>query len=58
MFEHKIVSVRAKTLGGVVENVQKELDRMGSDGWELVAANEQAPTSLSVRLYFKRRAGA
>lgn len=54
MFEHKIVSVSARTVGGVVEKVQEELDHMSADGWELVAATEQAPTSLHVRLYFKR----
>lgn len=56
MFEHKIVSVSAMSLNGVVTKAQKELDRMGAEGWELVAATEQAPTSLSVRLFFKRPA--
>jgi hypothetical protein len=56
MFEHRIISVRGKTLGGVVEKAQEELDRMSADGWELVAATEQAPTSLSVRLFFKKPA--
>lgn len=58
MFQHKIISVSAMTVGGVVNKAQEELDRMSDEGWELVAATEQAPTSLSLRLYFKRPVNA
>lgn len=54
MFEHRIVSVSARTVNGVVEEAQRALDDMSRDGWELVAATEQAPTSLSLRLFFKK----
>ena len=57
MFEHTVIEVGGLSKGSVVKKVQAELDTRSAEGWELVTVTEQAPTTLSVRLFFKRPRG-
>ncbi|MEJ1096578.1 MULTISPECIES: DUF4177 domain-containing protein [unclassified Pseudoxanthomonas] len=52
-WSHKVIEVSYKLFGGKLnDRVQEELDKMGSQGWELVSAT--SGHDYSVRLFFKR----
>lgn len=55
-WQHKVVEIPVKVFGGkLMQRAQEELDRLGVQGWELVAVTQ--PNSLEpMRLYLKRSA--
>ena len=53
-WNHKVVEVSFSLFGSKLsERIQSELDKLGAQGWELVAVN-QSSTADAVRLYFKK----
>lgn len=53
-WNHKVVEVSFSLFGSKLsERIQSELDKLGAQGWELVAVN-QSSTADVVRLYFKK----
>lgn len=55
-WQYKVVEVPVKLFGGgITERMQAELDKLGSQGWDLVST-VQAATMDVVRLVLKRPA--
>lgn len=53
-WSHKIVEVSFSLFGSKLsEKIQAELDKFGTQGWELVAVNQTSAADV-VRLYFKK----
>jgi len=53
-WSHKIVEVPFSLFGSKLsEKIQQELDKLGAQGWELVAVNQTSAADV-VRLYFKK----
>lgn len=53
-WSHKIVEVSFSLFGNKLgEKIQAELDKFGTQGWELVAVNQTSAADV-VRLYFKK----
>ena len=55
-WQHKVVEIKYQLFGGKThEHLQAELDKMGAQGWELVAVVQQGPMGMdSTRLFFKK----
>jgi hypothetical protein len=54
-WSHQIVEVKPRFIGSNKDAIQAELDRLGNQGWELVAAT-QGQKFEPTRLFFKRPA--
>lgn len=53
-FQHKVVEVPASLFGGKLSRrLQEALDKLGAQGWELVAVT-QASSLDAVRLFLKK----
>lgn len=53
-WQHKVVEVAQKLFGGkLAQHLQEELDRLGVQGWELVAVT-QSSSLEPARLYLKK----
>lgn len=52
-FQHRVVEVPFKMFGNFIERVQAELDKHGSQGWELVSVTQGSGVEPA-RLYFKK----
>ena len=53
-WNHKVVEVSFSLFGSKLsERIQSELDKLGAQGWELVAVNQSSPADV-VRIYFKK----
>lgn len=53
---HKVVEVPIRLFGGsVTERAQAELDRLGAQGWELVAVSQASPVD-PMRMFLKKEA--
>ncbi len=53
-WNHKVVEVSFSLFGSKLsEKIQSELDKLGAQGWELVAVNQSSAADV-VRLYFKK----
>lgn len=53
---YKVVDIGYRMFGGkTAERAQAELDKLGAQGWELVAVTQSHPAE-SLRLFFKRAA--
>ena len=48
---YQVIDIKPKFLGIRTADVQAELNRLGLQGWELVAVQA---TGIATRLYFKR----
>ena len=55
-WQYKVAEVALTVLGGkATERTQEALDKLGAQGWELVAVTQPNPAG-AVRLYLKRPA--
>lgn len=56
-WQYKVVEVKAGLFGGhkATRRAQEELDRLGTQGWELVAVTQHSSVE-SIRLFLKRQA--
>lgn len=53
-WSHKVIEVPLSLFGSKLsEKIQVELDKFGTQGWELVAVNQSSSVDV-VRLYFKK----
>ena len=57
-WQHKVVELKPKMFGGkTTERAQAELDKLGAQGWELVAVAQQGHSAMdSFRMFFKKEA--
>lgn len=52
-FTYQVVEIKPRFLGLKTQQIQDELNRLGSAGWELVSAVQSNPLH-PVRLYLKK----
>ncbi len=53
-WHHKVVEVPVKLFGGkAAQHAQEELDKLGAQGWELVAVTQHSSLE-PIRLFLKR----
>lgn len=55
-WQHKVVEIKHVMFGGkTTERAQAELDKLGAQGWELVAVAQQGHAAMdSFRMFFKK----